>query len=534
MAEEVEQPADLTNNVSPGYSGYSEPSSNSTNWNESTMESDNNYKEYQNSNTTSHHFQELEVNNNQSTRPKVQYSEFDHLLSDYNNDSQFSLLPCGQGTPKYKHVNNQDTSIVNPSGNSSIFTSTNTRNQVSEDQTYENNDLSLPDINNLISSKPVYTLPKQHKNVNIPTNHTLSSNNKGTVVLIKVETEHQRELLSNPQKINNILTVSDFNTIDIKDIRINHRRGLIAVEARQALLEYQIKKLTAIKMLGQYKVCCYQPNTDILSYGVIGRISQHMNLEQLKFDIDTFSDIEIRSVERLKKRENKEWIDSPSIKITFVSSNCPEYVSLYHVRYKVRSFVPDIMQCYRCQRLGHTFKSCTAKYPRCVHCSGPHKKDDCETLIKTCANCHENHSAYSNSCRYIKEARTVEQIRAKQNIDYTTARNELIKQKNDMPQANSFPPLRSGQPNNNQMRIQQNDMNYAEALYTEQRTQRSQPPSYRNRTYNTNKPTLVTKSVQTDKTDDKVCLCTSDGFFIKLKQLIVELLVTNINKDNPT
>ena len=261
-----------------------------------------------------------------------------------------------------------------------------------------------------------------------------------------------------------------------------------------------------------------------------------MNLEQLKFDIDTYEEIEIRNVERLKRKEDDAWVDSPSIKITFVSTNCPTYVSLYHIRYKVRNFIPDIMQCHKCQCLGHSTKSCTARYPRCLYCSGPHNKEQCKTQTRTCANCREPHYANSNSCTYIQDARTVEKIKAKQNIDYPTARKEMIKQKNDRPQANAFPPLRPRQPASNQMKAQDNNyeknlMNYAGAAQTQRR---SQPFSNsENRTNNRDEPILVNKSVQTDNVREvKECLCTSDGFFTKLKQLIIELLGTDINKDN--
>ena len=39
-------------------------------------------------------------------------------------------------------------------------------------------------------------------------------------------------------------------------------------------------------------------------------------------------EIEIRNVERFKRKEDDAWVDSPSIKITFVSTNCTTYVSL--------------------------------------------------------------------------------------------------------------------------------------------------------------------------------------------------------------
>ena len=74
--------------------------------------------------------------------------------------------------------------------------------------------------------------------------------------------------------------------------------------------------------------------------------------------------------------------------------------------YRVRLFVPPPMQCFCCQRIGHTVGGCKASKPRCLFCGGPHSVRDgtCIAQIPSCANCNGPHKANSYFCLYLKEA----------------------------------------------------------------------------------------------------------------------------------
>ncbi|XP_076322258.1 uncharacterized protein LOC143231619 [Tachypleus tridentatus] len=75
---------------------------------------------------------------------------------------------------------------------------------------------------------------------------------------------------------------------------------------------------------------------------------------------------------------------------------------LWFCRFRVEEpnfFDYNILQCFKCQRFGHTKNACTAK-PRCVRCSGEHTVSDCpkERSDTTCSNCGLQHATSFRGC----------------------------------------------------------------------------------------------------------------------------------------
>uniref|UniRef100_A0A1B0GH17 Putative nucleic-acid-binding protein from transposon x-element n=1 Tax=Lutzomyia longipalpis TaxID=7200 RepID=A0A1B0GH17_LUTLO len=62
----------------------------------------------------------------------------------------------------------------------------------------------------------------------------------------------------------------------------------------------------------------------------------------------------------------------------------------------------EIVQCARCQRLGHTKAFCH-RPPRCIKCTGAHLTKDCERKVRDdnvkCVNCGGNHPANYRGCQ---------------------------------------------------------------------------------------------------------------------------------------
>ena len=56
-----------------------------------------------------------------------------------------------------------------------------------------------------------------------------------------------------------------------------------------------------------------------------------------------------------------------------------------------------IVQCHKCQMLGHGEKGCFVGY-RCANCAGKHKTDECNVNITKCANCNGNHKLFERFC----------------------------------------------------------------------------------------------------------------------------------------
>ena len=99
-------------------------------------------------------------------------------------------------------------------------------------------------------------------------------------------------------------------------------------------------------------------------------------------------------------------------------------------------------------------------------CGEDHNKKDCKANQSFCINCGGSHTANSNSCSYIKDAKIIEKIRADRQLDYHCARKVLqqeYKDATEVPNDNQstsqaqlvfnssiFPPLR---PSSNQARM---------------------------------------------------------------------------------
>ena len=76
---------------------------------------------------------------------------------------------------------------------------------------------------------------------------------------------------------------------------------------------------------------------------------------------------------------------------------------------ELRPFVPEPTRCYRCQKYGHTQKTCTQNY-RCSLCAQNHatevclnKKKDGQDISLKCPNCKGPHSAASQACPVRKQ-----------------------------------------------------------------------------------------------------------------------------------
>ena len=250
--------------------------------------------------------------------------------------------------------------------------------------------------------KPIRPQEQAHTSNN-PTspviNGTLLSQGNGKIIIIK---QKDKTILNNLIELANLITKSPFGSKEFKDIRTNKKMGTITAElnnTNQTLIE----KLLKITKLGHLLVECYLPKSDIYKYGVIAPICPEADLTTLKAMMRTNTpDTDIIKIDRLKKRLRKEseynsqseWTNSPSIKITFRCKEISDSVTIAHSFYRVRPYVSEPIQCYNCQRMGHTSYSCTGK-TRCLVCAGEHTKDKCNNIRKQCTDCKGNHLANS-------------------------------------------------------------------------------------------------------------------------------------------
>ena len=231
--------------------------------------------------------------------------------------------------------------------------------------------------------------------------HSLSGNTKDAVILIKPEIDDPRKLINDPVEIVTAIEVSKFGKLNISDIRTNKRKGILIANVKNCT-QSVIDELLNVQYLGKWKVKCYRPNRDIYKAGVISPINTDTDLDKIKQIISEKH--KITAVERLKKKTGeREWSPSNSIKVVFEEQVLPSEIVIGHSFYKVRPYVNQPLQCFRCQRLGHTAEGCNSCI-KCLVCGGDHVKEVCNAKEECCANCRGNHKANSKLCIIIKNA----------------------------------------------------------------------------------------------------------------------------------
>ena len=243
-----------------------------------------------------------------------------------------------------------------------------------------------------------------------PKNCTLESSGKRSVILIQPLDHTGRDLIYDPILTNELIYDSAgifSNRFPVKDLRINKIKGIIAVQYSADVPWDFLMELTSRDHLEEYPVKIYVLNSDLFSHGIISPVSLRLSDEKILQWLEADS-VGIVKVERLKKRkldsgDSGEWIDSETIKITFKSDQIPKGVKLCGSYYKTRPYIPFPIQCWKCQRLGHTRGSCKGK-TRCRKCGGNHEKKDCTSTVMRCTHCSGPHHANSRECTVIQRA----------------------------------------------------------------------------------------------------------------------------------
>lgn len=259
-----------------------------------------------------------------------------------------------------------------------------------------------------------------------PTNSTLrSSGQENTIVFRQVPSpdvnNHGNILTLDPVGI-----ALSFNKQlpqeEIKDIRINRRRNVVAVEVKSPTPEL-MDKLKNISKIGKCTVKGHKPSEEVLGThcsGVISPIGLDADLNELGSMMT--SPAKILKLSRLPKFSNGRKEDSVAIKIDFEGSEIPERIKLGFVSFLVKEYNPPPIRCFRCQRIGHMAGGCTAN-PRCQICSGNHPRSECRNRdTPKCANCGLSHVASSRECIFTIKAVEITKL-MRQGNSFTQAKN---------------------------------------------------------------------------------------------------------------
>lgn len=97
-------------------------------------------------------------------------------------------------------------------------------------------------------------------------------------------------------------------------------------------------------------------------------------------------------------------------------------LSIGFFEFKVEKFGANPKQCHKCKQFGHIAVRCQNN-TKCSICSGEHEDDKCDDREHPkCANCGENHSAYSRMCKIFREYKQQKQEQLTRKENYLTSK----------------------------------------------------------------------------------------------------------------
>ncbi|GBN09888.1 hypothetical protein AVEN_202305-1, partial [Araneus ventricosus] len=140
-------------------------------------------------------------------------------------------------------------------------------------------------------------------------------------------------------------------------------------------------------------------------------------------------------VRRISIRRDGQLLNTKHLILTFDSAKLPENIKAGYMRLSVRTYIPNPLRCFQCQRFGHSKTSCrgTLTCARCAEVG--HESTDC-TRAEKCVNCKGEHTSFSRNCSAWKQEKEIISTKIKKQISYQEAR-KLVKSQTPTP-GNSY------------------------------------------------------------------------------------------------
>ncbi|GBN22722.1 hypothetical protein AVEN_68056-1 [Araneus ventricosus] len=143
----------------------------------------------------------------------------------------------------------------------------------------------------------------------------------------------------------------------------------------------------------------------------------------------------VSHVRRISIRRDGQLLNTKHLILTFESAKLPENIKAGYIRLSVRTYIPNPLRCFQCQRFGHPKTSCrgTLTCARCAEVG--HESTDCNRAEK-CVNCKGEHTSLSRNCPAWKQEKEIISTKIKKRISYQEAR-KLVKSQTPTP-GNSY------------------------------------------------------------------------------------------------
>ncbi|GBO16030.1 hypothetical protein AVEN_115801-1 [Araneus ventricosus] len=129
----------------------------------------------------------------------------------------------------------------------------------------------------------------------------------------------------------------------------------------------------------------------------------------------------VSHVRRISIRRDGQLLNTKHLILTFDSAKLPENIKAGYMHLSVRTYIPNPLRCFKCQRFGHSKTSCrgTLTCARCAEVG--HESTDC-TRTEKCVNCKGEHTSFSRNCIAWKREKEIISTKIKKQISYPEAR----------------------------------------------------------------------------------------------------------------
>ena len=111
-------------------------------------------------------------------------------------------------------------------------------------------------------------------------------------------------------------------------------------------------------------------------------------------------------------------VPTDMVKVVLAGKQHPARFTRGYGSYRMRPFVKSPLQCFNCQRFGHTARTCWRDSQTCRYCAGSHPSSQCKgdkQVTLKCANCGEGHATTSRACS--KRLTLVNKAKVAQKVD---------------------------------------------------------------------------------------------------------------------
>lgn len=134
----------------------------------------------------------------------------------------------------------------------------------------------------------------------------------------------------------------------------------------------------------------------------------------------------VTTIRKITKRDQrtKEIKPTSTIIATFGINQLPQKVKFGFLSLNVRTFIPNPLRCFTCQRYGHGATRCTNP-PICGICSyTKHDPDQCKNGAQ-CFNCTGEHPSWSRQCPVFIQEHEIQKIKTVSRLSYFEAKKEF-------------------------------------------------------------------------------------------------------------